>query len=239
VLLTSPPLPALAQAKEVSVQITVNGRTAYIDGLPADASAVGFDAKVGLRLSFGLENLDFSGARRGHDEVDLVLRFLDGKSLVRETRATLSYIALRDQPERRQIGDRELGIQWSARYFPGAADDKFQIFVTSSPDVDALVRTKKSIDDARLGVRFGAKTYPLVGVVRPPLSDNNAWGLNVGVVMPSGQVRFTFDADLSTQVCRRVAELAAQGGSYVRKDSYRRSVDGTRQYSTCAQLSRS
>ena len=121
VFLSSPPLPALAAAKLVSVEVAVNGRTALIDGLPPDASAVRFDAATGLRLSFGLENLDFAGATRGHDEVDVRLRFLDasGKTLVRESRVRLDYISLRSQPESRPVSKDELGIRWTAKYYSG------------------------------------------------------------------------------------------------------------------------
>lgn len=236
--LTSPPLPDLNSAKEVSVKLVVNGRNALIDGLPPDASAVPFDPSVGLRLAFGLENLDFAGAKQGHDEVDLVLRFLDGKNLVREAQATLKYIALRDQPEAVAVGDGALGIRWTAKYNAGRADDRFQVFITSSEDVDALVRAKRAVDAARMTAKIGGTTYPLVGVVRPPLGANKAWGLNVGLVLNSGQVRFTFDDGLSAQVCHRLAEIAASDERLVRRDSYRRSVDNQRRFTQCAQFYR-
>jgi TIR domain len=236
VTLSSSPLPALAAAKMVSVEVTVNGRTALIDGLPPDASAVRFDAVTGLRLSFGLENLDFAGANKGHEAIDVKLRFLDasGKTLVRETQARLDYISLRNQPESRPAGKDELGIRWTARYYSGLKDDRFQIFLTSSPDIDALVRAKRDFDGASHAADVDGRSHPLVAVIRPPFGDNRNWGLNVGLLLPSGQIRFTFDDATSTRLCRSLAQLARAAGSHVREDSYRRSVDGTRQIRQCA-----
>jgi hypothetical protein len=236
VFLSSPPLPALASAKLVSVAVAVNGRTALVDGLPPDASAVGFDAATGVRLSFGLENLDFAGAMQGHEQVDVKLRFLDasGKTLVREIPVRLDYISLRDQQESSPVGQNELGLRWRATYYSGLKDDRFQIFLTSSSDINALVRAKGDFDRAALEADVDGKRHKLVAVVRPPFGGNPNWGLNVGLSLPSGQIRFTFDDAASARLCRRMAELARQNAPHVRKDSYRRSVDGTKQYRQCA-----
>lgn len=40
----------------------------------------------------------------------------------------------------------------------------------------------------------GGQNYPLVAVVRPPLS-NSSFGLALGIVQPTGQIRFTFGRD--------------------------------------------
>lgn len=237
VFLSSPPLPALASAKHVSVSVAVNGRTALIDGLPPDASAVTFDAATGVRLSFGLENLDFAGAIRGHEQVDVTLRFLSGRTVVREIPLRLDYISLRDQRETNPVGKNELGIRWSAKYYSGLKDDRFQIFLTSSSDVASLMRVKADFDRAALEADVDGQRRPLVAVVRPPLGGNPNWGLNVGLSLPSGQIRFTFDDATSARLCRRMVELVREKAPHVRKDSYRRSVDGTYQYRQCTMFS--
>ncbi len=233
VLLQTGPLPQLAAAREVSVQVAVNGRSALIDGLPPDASAVPFDAATGLRLRFALENLDFAGADQGHDDVALELRFLSGKTLVSTSQARLKYIALRSQPQPAAVQDNALGLRWTALYHPGRDADRFQIFINSSPDVAALVAAKKAFDAAGFSVGTAGAARRLVAVVRPPLGDSKAWGLNVAELQPSGQLRFTFDDAASARLCRALDALATGGDRRVRADSYRRSVDDTRQYKTC------
>jgi hypothetical protein len=236
ITLSSGPLPALAQAKQVSVDIKVNGRAALIDGLPADASAVAFDASAGLNLQIGLENLEFSGAQRGFEQVDLTLRFLDGKMLVREVKLPLHYVALRDKPDAAPVGDPDLGVRWSAKYVPGPSADRYQILLLSSTSAEEIERAKQRFDAARFEFATAKGTLPLVAVIRPPLKGNGNYGLALGVRQPTGQIRFSFDEPISAALCVRLHQLSQQQGA-VRRNSFRRNIDDVRDSRQCAAFS--
>jgi hypothetical protein len=235
VTLTSGPLPALQQAKYVSVGIKVNGRTVWVDGLPADASAVPFDASAGLNLQLGLENLEFSGAQLGFERVELTLRFLDGKTLVREATVPLHYVALRDKTESEPVGDSDLGVRWKAKYVPGPAADRYQIFLMSTPSAEEVERIKRRFDSAGFKSASGNDTLPLVAVIRPPLQDNRNYGLAVGLRQPTGQIRFSFDQATSLLLCGRLNQLS-QEHRFVRKNSFRRNIADGRDLKQCATL---
>ncbi|MCW5634621.1 MAG: toll/interleukin-1 receptor domain-containing protein [Rubrivivax sp.] len=234
--LTTPPLPQLAEARAVSVQLAVNGHEVLIDGFPPDASAVDFDPKVGVRLDFGLENLNFTGAQQGMDHIDVVLRFLAGQRLVREARATLAYISLRDHEPPTTVGDPALGLRWSARAVRGNPNERWQVWIAGAKDPALLMRARVAFDQARLRVSIDGQDYPLTAHIRPPspgLSDH--WGLYVGIRQPSGQLYFILDDVASAAVCQRLAESAGRA-RVAGRDGYRRTIDGPRVSQPCQRL---
>ena len=233
--LISPPLPSLRAARRVSLELTVNNQPAWIDGLPPHANSFPFDAEQGLRLQFGLENLGFSGARSGTEQLSLRLRFLDGKAVLRVWQADLSYVALRPQPKPQVVGDPELGISWTARYHPGSAD-RWQVFLSSTRGNPGLEVAKRRFDDAGHTLVLNGAAQPLVAVIRPPWQDSSSWGLNVGVKQQSGQIRFSFDDGQSLQLCRRLVQLAADPRQGVQGDTFRRRIDGTVGSNACRDL---
>jgi TIR domain len=245
VTLSTPPLAALPalvdlqSASRVSVEIRLNGRKAWIDGLPPDSSAEPFDAKLGLLWKFGLENLDFAGANQGREKVELTLRFWEGKKLLRETQATLNYVALRSKEEPSTVGDPALGLRWSARFVPGRGDELWQVFLLSANTPASIEEGKRRFDAAGHALLVAGQTRTLVAVVRPPLKAGGAWGLNVGTKMKTGQIKFSFNAEESLALCKRLVALAKQPRSEVQRDTFRRHLAGQEDTSTCASLTKS
>ena len=236
VRLKSGPLPALKDATSYTYALSMNGQPLHIDGLPPEAYPRRFDAAQGLDLVIGLENLNASGRRSGYEDLGVELRFLANDKPLRSAELHLRYVALRpiDGPLRASDGD--LAVQWSARYHPGRAEDAFQIFITSAPDGAALQQHKDRFDAARLTAPIGGREQPIVAVLRPPFESNRNYGLNVGLQQPNGQIRFSFDEATSVQLCAALHTLSASQPGLVRRDSYRRTLDGRKGYEQCARL---
>ena len=237
VRLQSGPLPSLAAADRYTYALSMNGQPLYIDGLPPDAYPRRFDATQGLDLRVGLENLNASGRLGGYEDLRIELRFLAGDRLVRQLPLQLRYVALRQIDGPREVGDGEVRVQWSAVYHPGRVEDAFQIFVTSSPDGAGLQAQKNRIDAAGVSATIAGQPQPVVAVLRPPFESNRNYGLNIGLRQPNGQIKFTFDEATSAALCGTLNELAQQRPQLVRRDSYRRTLDGKRGYEQCARIS--
>jgi len=235
VSLQSAPQPPLVRARRASYQLRVNGRSVWVDGLPPNASAVPFNAETGLRLQFGLENLDFSGALAGKEKVEVTLRFLDDRSVqVAEWMLPLDFVALRTQDEPQPVGDRALGASWSARYFPSPGD-RYQIFLLSSRSATEAESAKQRFDERKYPLRQGDAALSLVAVIRPPLPPrNDNFGVVVGIRQRTGQIRFSFDEPTSTALCRELTRLPG-----IRPDVFRREIEAQQNSVRCAALGRS
>lgn len=236
---TSAPLPALRAANRLVWGVTINGQPVHVDGLPPEAYPQPFDAARGLDLRFALENLDAAGHRKGYEDLKLDLQFLAGTRPVQRQMLALPFVALRTlAPAEAHLG--EVPVRWSADYHPGRAEDVHQIFIASSPDGDQMEALKARIDDADWAVpaASGPARQPLVAVLRPPLPGNPRYGLNAGLRLPNGQVRFTFDEAASVALCRALVDLAARRPGLMRADAYRRRVDGRAGTVACAELAR-
>lgn len=236
VRLKSGPLPALKDATSYTYALSMNGQPLHIDGLPPDAYPRRFDAAQGLDLAFGLENLNASGRRGGYEDLGVELRFLANDKPLRSAELHLRYVALRPIDGPLRAADGDVTVQWSARYHPGRAEDAFQIFITSAPDGGALQQHKDRFDAARLTAPIGGREQPIVAVLRPPFESNRNYGLNVGLQQPNGQIRFSFDEATSVQLCAALHTLSASQPGLVRRDSYRRTLDGRKGYEQCARL---
>lgn len=236
VRLQSGPLPSLAAADRYTYALSMNGQPLYIDGLPPDAYPRRFEAAQGLDLRVGLENLNASGRQGGYEDLRIELSFFAGDRLVRQLPLQLRYVALRQIDGPREVGEGDLRVQWSAVYHPGRVEDAFQIFVTSAPDGAGLQAQKKRIDAAGLMATIGGRPQPIVAVLRPPFESNRNYGLNIGLRRPNGQIQFTFDEATSAALCGTLNALAQQRPQLVRRDSYRRTLDGKRGYEQCARV---
>ena len=234
--LRSGPLPALKGATHYTYALSMNGQPLEIDGLPPEAYPRRFDAAQGLDLSFGLENLNASGRQGGFEDLSIELRFLAGDQLLRQSRLRLRYVALRPIDGPRTVSDGDLSVQWSAVYHPGRAEDAFQIFITSSPDGAGLQAQKDRFDAARLTASLAGREQAIVAVLRPPLEANRNYGLNLGLRQPNGQIKFTFDDGTSVALCQALNALAASQPQLVRRDSYRRTLDGRKGYEQCVRF---
>lgn len=214
-LISSGPLPGLGGADHMVWSVRVNGIEISVDGLAPEANAIPFHASEGIRLVFGLENLDFSGEQSGYENVELLLQFVSGDRVLARKRLALEYAALRSM----ENVTSEPDIHWKASYFP-ARNDRFQIFLVSYAKKQAAMDRKQQIDSVKLAI--GGDT--LVGVVRPPLRTNAPYGVALGVHQPSGQVKFTFDEKQARGLCSTVVSIKRSDLSFLR-DAFVRDVD--------------
>jgi TIR domain len=226
--LTSGPLPSLKEADRLIHAIRVNGVPIYIDGLPPEVNAAPFNSEAGVKLEFGVENLDFAGKNAGQEHIDVSLRFMKGARLIRQADVRLQYVALRPKPETSLTIDQDVTLRWEAIYHRGKRQDVYQIFLLSTPSVKEAQERKRRIDEAKLSVG----DIPLVAVLRPPLGENTNFGVALGIQQPSGQVKFTFDDETSQKVCRGVIKLNS-GSSLMGNSPYRRNIDNIKDSKQC------
>ena len=215
----SPALPMLKDATTFTYALFMNGQPLRIDGLPPEAYPQAFDASKGIDLSFGLENLDASGRAGGYEDLRLQLKFMAGERMVRSVELVMRYVALRNLEGPLIASDGDISTHWSARYHPGRQTDNFQIFITSGPQLRGLELQKSRFDQAALKAMVSGRQSPLVAVLRPPLDHNTNYGLNLGLREPNGQIRFTFDDGVSTELCRTLNGIASKRSDLVRSDS--------------------
>jgi hypothetical protein len=72
------PVPGLEAADRFRYEIIANGASLSVDGWPPEDMLKEFNASKGLDFSFGMENLSFSGADRGCENIGVVLEFRKG-----------------------------------------------------------------------------------------------------------------------------------------------------------------
>ena len=219
--LRTDPIPSLRDADSVTYAIRVNGTPVYIDGWPPEAWRSHFDASQGLRLEFGLANLDFSGRNQGREDIDVVLEFAKGRQVLRTEKARLTYVALRPACGEAVKLANGFTLRWDANYVSSTQEDRWQIFVGSTTDGRAAEGQKKRIDSARF--RLGGQE--VVGVIRPPLGPGKPYGVGLGLLQPSGQVKFTFDDATSRRMRDDAITLAPTTRGIISSNVFRREVD--------------
>jgi len=178
-----------------SYQLSVNEQPVFINGWTETESISVFAPKQPFELSFGLQNLDFSGADFGQETLQLTLTFYASGQKVRTDRINRNYIALRTV---HTVSDmvNEVLYSWSGQQHFGKSDG-FEVFIWSSTNADEIVkRRKKFFDEANLQY-LGAK---VVAVVRPPLTQNQNYGLVLGLVDGAGRIDFTFPKATATEL---------------------------------------
>lgn len=186
-------LPDTADA--YSYQLTVNKQPVFINGWTEAETISAFNPKQPFKLSFGLQNLDFSGADFGQENLQLTLTFYASGQKVRTDIINRNYIALRTV---HTISDviNDVLYSWSGQQYFGK-NDGFEIFIWSSPNADEIVkRRKKFLDEANLQYQGGK----VVAVVRPPLTQNQNYGLVLGLVDGAGRIDFTFPKTTATEI---------------------------------------
>ena len=201
--LQSDPLPRFVEADRFVAAITVNGVSVLEDGWPSGSVSEPYDNQEGLRFSFALQNLGFSGANDGKEIIEVSLRFFLGNILVGEETLTGAYIALRDaEAMQLQLNNGDF-VTWTGTYHPPLRPDKFEIFLTSSKKVADVKNFKKRFDKAALTFN----KQPLVGVIRPPLPPNESFGVTAGIVLENGQTRFSYNKQYANDLCRHLYSL--------------------------------
>lgn len=228
-----------AQADMYYFALRVNGQPIYIGGLSPGVEKSRLQQGTVNHILFGLENLNFTGQFDGFEKLDLRVYFLNQKTVVYYQDLSREYIALRDAAPIAPVQTAAGTFQWSGKYIVPKNENKYEILVASAdcgdpPQkqcVDRAVNAKRQFDKS--GLTFNENR--VVMVVRPPLRTPPAYGLALGLVRPSSQVQFTFNAEEARQVCNWAVQQAGQGrgGSLIRKDLRRYEV-ATRGYSPCS-----
>jgi hypothetical protein len=227
-VLGSEPVPALKAADRMVYSVRVNGSPLFFDGLPPDS--VPFDAAKGIHLSFGLENLNFSGQNAGFEDMDLLMEFKKDTDVIGRLRIPVRCIALRTMPKMPLLSQGRK-MWWKAEYHPGNQEDIYQLFLLSTRSPQATEQFKRRLDAAKL--RIG--TAGLVAVIRPPINGSESYGVILGVQQPSGQIKFTFDEGTSRDLCRGM-NAVARASPLFGKSSFRRSVSGRQDSIACSQM---
>lgn len=213
----------------------VNGQPVYIDGFLPERTIFPLQRGPNL-ISFALENLNFTGQYDGYEKLHLTVVFLKGTEVIYRQELERDYIALRSAPE--TVTDSPMGtFRWSGSYMPQKRN-KYEVLLASADCgdpprkdcIDRAIFAKTTFD--RDGLKFSNR--PVVMVVRPPLRRPAAYGLALGLVKPTAQVQFTFNADEAADLCHWAAAHVGEGkaGKLIRPDLNRYEVE-TRGYKHC------
>jgi hypothetical protein len=211
--------PIKIDADAVSLDLRVNDTPVLIEGLPADAQRRALRPDQPFELKFALQNLDFDGRYAGCDRIEArLLLYRDGGPVGTPIVLPLHYAALRDVA-RTEIATDQGKFTWSAVYelarprdVRGRTQIDWRVLVNYG-GLNELDRLKKVREDiGRLGLVYNkdGQNYPVVTVIRPPLSSNYL-GIAIGIVEPTGQIRFTFGWDEATRL--RSLAVAARSNS--------------------------
>jgi hypothetical protein len=229
--ITSGALPQVSGADSFTYAITVNGTPIYIDGWPPGYVRVPLDPSQGVSFSFGLENLDFCGAKQGFEQVTVIFEFHHQDQVLGRVTLTREYAAMWDA-EAKELTTEFGGFRWQGTYVAPARENQYEIIIRSTSDVGEAQRTKTRIDNAALTFQNKA----VIAVIRAPIKSPQ-FGVVLGLRQPNGQIQFTFDRYVAADLCRWVAEIRnAQGlGGLIRGDAVRYQFR-PRIYTQCSQL---
>lgn len=197
-----------------SYQLKVNQQPVFINGWTEAETISIFDPKQPFKLSFGLQNLDFSGADFGQENLQLTLTFYAAGQKIRTDIINRNYIALRTVHTISDVVNDVL-YSWSGQQHFGKSDG-FEVFIWSSTNAEEIVqRRKKFFDEANLQYQ-GAK---VVAVVRPPLTQNQNYGLVLGLVDGAGRIDFTFPKASATEIVKWLRQDVAPLKTAVRPET--------------------
>lgn len=224
--------------------IAVNGWQANINGLPGSFRAQPHDFSKPVVIEFGLQNLNFSGVNDGCDEIALTMHFVkDGEQVGSPVTLKRSYVALRDARVKELDVDHS-HYRWTGKYQRAPKMYDTEVFVSSilvannldfQANAAAINNAKSSVsrmkhDFDALGLRFEGR--PLVAVIRPPLTQLS-YGLAIGMVEETQQIRFTYENVVATRLRQFLLEQRARGGkvqSTIAPDTFLYTVRGDQSY---------
>lgn len=220
--ISSNQLDRLKEAQYFTYQIYINDIPIYIDGMTRDDTRTDFNPANRFELSFGLENLDFSGAQLGKEKIDIELNFYSDQKLLETVNLTRFYIALRNV-DSVTITENRIRFEWTGVYVIGKREDGYQLFIWSSENSGEIASNKQLFDAAE--VKFEDRLA--VSVIRPPLDDNKSFGLLVGLYDNAGKIKFTFNREDAQRILSWIKnDVANNQQGIVRKDAYIRKLIG-------------
>lgn len=192
--------PLLKEATLYHFSVRVNGVPIYFDGLRPELIKYPFSYAKGLSIEFGMENLGFSGADKGHEKIEVTIQFFRNSNFISAESVSFDYVALRSSATQTlETGNRSV-FEWEASF---TANKESQVFVLSTTDVDEALRTKRKVDSRAL-IYKGDK---VVAVIRPPYKDNPHYGVCIGMELPSRQIKFTFTASDAMDLKKYLSSL--------------------------------
>ena len=182
-------------ADSFQYQVSVNSIPIYINGWMKDETTRFLDKEGGFELKFGLQNLDFAGADFGNEWLKLEITYFARGEELRTDVVERSFIALREV-DNVGINVGATHYNWGGKQYFGV-NDRFEIFFWSSTDSDELVnRRKRFFDEENIELNGNR----LVAVIRPPLNENENFGLVLGIVDNYGRVDFTFSENKASEI---------------------------------------
>jgi len=223
-------------ADSVQYLIKANGSPLYVDGWAPEDMLKPFENPGDFTFSFGLQNLNFSGADDGCEHIQVYLSFRQQGRVIKQVALSRKYAALREADQEEVRSDDGTTFTWTGKYVKPRNEDTSEVFALSVPNLQNMRNAKNQIDAARL-------TYDgmeVVAVLRPPLNNPN-YGIVIGVRQPSGQVRFTFDTATASSLLNWILHLPAeQQKRLFRKDAFiyhmRPGDSGTGTYKSCSSI---
>jgi hypothetical protein len=232
--------------------VKVNNQPVYFDGFLPDRIVIPLQ-KGPNWISFPLENLNFTGEKDGIESLHLTVTFLkDGKVVDSPVELDRNYVALRStdkippvvtdagKPEWTGKYVTEAGnFDWTGKYIVPTNEDKYEILVGSSVCVSVTDQTclQRALDGKKQfdAGHFTFEGKQVVAQVRPPLrTDPVAYGFALGLVLPSKQVKFTFNPTQTDLLCKWTTEYVGEGaaGKVIQKKRNRYNV-ATKGYGPC------
>lgn len=188
-------LKGLENANLYTYSIFVNNTPIYIDGWKKEDLKTRFFKDKGINLKFGLENLNFSGADYGKENIHVVFYFYSDKILIKTIDLRRSYVALR-KVSKKIISSNDYSFNWEGEFVLGKKQDGYEVFIWSSRDKQEIFQKKKKFDTVSLEKNLNNA----VSVIRPPLNDNKSYGLVIGFVDNLGRINFTFSSQKAHEV---------------------------------------
>lgn len=193
------PRTTFAQSDRYYFSIRANGTDIYIDGVDPENDPHPLKRNEWNDITFGLENLDFTGSSNGEENLEITLTFLQNGQTVGEEHVPLRhYIALRSaKGEQGETAGVE--YKWDAT-FNVSVSDPWEVFMESSCDMDQLNRDQNAFNQrAELedpAFLYGGRQAVLRLRPKWPEMNNSFSGIAVGYKLSStspSQIKFTFD----------------------------------------------
>lgn len=176
--------------------LSVNSAPIYLNGWQENETRTKVVPSSPFVFQFGLQNLDFSGKNYGEEDIQLIFKFYSDNELVETHRISRKYIALRHVHSTDVMTKSGVQYTWSGKQYFGTSDG-YEVFIWSSEKPDELVdRRKLFFDDEDIFYN----QQEVVAVIRPPLNDNDDWGLAVGLKDNYGRVQFTFPEETAGEL---------------------------------------
>ena len=137
--------------------LRVNDEPIYINGLSPQLVLYPVQQGATNWISFGLENLNFTGRYAGEEKLHLTIVFLRGDKEIHRQDIERDYVALRDAAEIPSIHTDSGTFTWTGKYVVPANQNKYELFLGSSDWADLAMNAKAEFD------KFGSLPSKVIG----------------------------------------------------------------------------